>query len=62
MMQPTFLPWQGFFGLVAASDVFILLDDFQFMRRSFHHRNRLLFADEGPATVSLPVKHAPGGN
>jgi hypothetical protein len=62
MMQPTFLPWQGYFGLVAASDVFILLDDFQFMRRSFHHRNRLLFADEGAATVSLPVKRAPGGN
>jgi WbqC-like protein family len=34
LMQPAFLPWQGFFGLVAAADVFVLLDDFQFQRPS----------------------------
>ncbi len=61
MMQPTFLPWQGYFALIAAADVFVLLDDFQLVRRSFHHRNRLLFADEGAATVSVPVARAAGG-
>ena len=41
MMQPTFLPWQGFFGLVNAADLFIYLDDFQFSVQSYHQRNRL---------------------
>src|SRR5947209_19787967 len=62
LMQPTFLPWQGYFALIAAADVFVLLDDFQFVRRSFHQRNRLYFLHEGPATVSVPVAHAAGGN
>jgi hypothetical protein len=62
LMQPTFLPWQGYFALIAAADVFVLLDDFQFVRRSFHQRNRLLFLNEGPATVTVPVAHAAGGH
>ena len=41
MMQPTFLPWQGFFSLVYQSDAFIFLNDFQFSFQSFHQRNRL---------------------
>jgi len=28
LMQPAVLAWQGYFGLVAAADVFVLLDDF----------------------------------
>ena len=28
MMQPTFLPWQGFFELIYQSERFIFLDDF----------------------------------
>ena len=41
MMQPTFLPWQGFFELIREADRFIFLDDFQFCKRSWHQRNRL---------------------
>ncbi len=46
MMQPAFLPWQGYFGLISRSDVFVLLDDFQFSLQSYHQRNRL-FVDKG---------------
>ena len=57
LMQPTFMPWLGYFSLIADSDVFVFLDDFQFVRRSFDHRNR--FADKaGKETyISLPIKH-----
>jgi hypothetical protein len=41
MMQPTFMPWQGFFELINCSDVFIFLDDFQFSVQSYHQRNSL---------------------
>jgi hypothetical protein len=41
MMQPSFLPWQGFFELIYQSERFIFLDDFQFSVQSYHQRNRL---------------------
>ena len=58
MMQPAFLPWQGYFGLISRSDVFVLLDDFQFSLQSYHQRNRL-FVDKGLVdwyTVSVDMK------
>jgi RimJ/RimL family protein N-acetyltransferase len=56
MMQPAFLPWLGFFELMAIVDTFIVLDDFQFTRHSWAHHNRLLLAGK-PSLVSLPVRH-----
>ena len=56
MMQPIFLPWLGYFELMDAVDVFIVLDDFQFTRHSWAHRNRLLLAGK-PTMVSLPIRH-----
>jgi WbqC-like protein family len=58
IMQPTFLPWQGYFALIDAADIFVFLDDVQFMRRSFHHRNRLFVSGRAYDWVSLPVEHA----
>ena len=40
-MQPTFLPWIGYFELLACCDKFIILDDFQFVYQSFHSKNKL---------------------
>jgi len=55
MMQPAFLPWQGFFELVYRSDIFIILDDFQFSVQSRHQRNRL-FVNKGQVDwYSVPV-------
>jgi hypothetical protein len=61
LMQPGFMPWQGLFGLVAASDVFVALDDFQFQRHSFQQRNRIRLAGDGETWVSLPVAHPRDG-
>lgn len=56
MMQPTFLPWLGYFELIYKSDVFIFLDDFQFSVQSYHQRNRL-FVNKGQVDwYSVPVK------
>jgi hypothetical protein len=57
MMQPTFLPWAGYFGQIDAADRFVLLDDFQFQRRSFHHRNRLFVSRDRVGWVTVPVGH-----
>ena len=50
MMQPSFMPWQGFFELIFISDIFIFLDDFQFSVQSYHQRNRL-FVNTDPAEL-----------
>jgi len=60
-MQPIFLPWQGYFGLVAAADVFVVLDDFQFQRHSFQQRNRVRLADGTETWITLPVAHLRDG-
>ena len=61
MMQPTFLPWQGFFGLVAAADAFVFLDDFQFSRQSWQQRNRIFVAREKADWVTVPVDRSQRG-
>lgn len=55
MMQPTFLPWMGFFELIDKADTFIFLDDFQFSAGSFHNRNRLFVNKEQVKYLTLPV-------
>jgi len=57
LMQPTFLPWVGYFALIRAADVFVFLDDFQFVRRSFHQRNRIFVARGKFDWVTVPVDH-----
>ncbi len=42
IMQPTYIPWSGYFNMIAQSDVFIFLDDVQFSRRSWQQRNKIL--------------------
>lgn len=54
VMQPTFLPWLGYFGLIAQADVFVLLDTVEFSRGSWHQRNRIRTAS-GLQWVTLPV-------
>lgn len=41
-MQPTYLPWSGYFNLIRSVDTFVFLDDVQFERRSWQMRNRIL--------------------
>ena len=56
MMQPAFMPWQGFFELIYKSDIFIFLDDFQFSVQSYHQRNRLFVDKERVDWYSVPIQ------
>jgi hypothetical protein len=42
IMQPTYLPWAGYFNLISQADVFVFLDDGQYERSSWQNRNRVL--------------------
>jgi hypothetical protein len=54
IMQPTFLPWCGYFHLAEQSDVFVFLDDVQLENRSWQTRNRLIF-NQMAHWISVPV-------
>ena len=52
--QPDFLPWLGFFERWLKSDVYIALDDVQFLRRGWHHRDKIISRD-GSLWLTVPV-------
>jgi hypothetical protein len=54
IMQPTFLPWCGYFALIDHVDKFIFLDSVQFSRRSWQQRNQIKTAT-GTSWLSVPV-------
>ncbi len=58
MMQPTFLPWLGYFQLIHKSDLFIFLDDFQFSVQSYHQRNKLFVNHDQVDWYTVPIKKA----
>lgn len=55
IMQPTYLPWSGYFNLIASVDTFVFLDDVQFEKQSWQSRNRILLSGN-EHMLSVPVK------
>lgn len=55
IMQPAYLPWSGYFGLLAAADVFVSLDDVQYRRRYWQARNRILL-NGAEHFLTVPVR------
>lgn len=54
VMQPYFLPYIGYFQLIASADFFVLYDDVQFVKQSWMNRNRILLGG-APHRISIPV-------
>ena len=54
IMQPTYLPWSGYFGLLQSVDLFVYLDDVQFEKRSWQQRNKIKSAN-GAQWLTVPV-------
>lgn len=60
-MQPYLFPYLGYFQLIARADVFVLGDDFPWVRGGWINRNRLLARGE-IAAFTLPVTAAPASD
>lgn len=54
IMQPYFLPYIGYFQLLAAVDKFVVLDDVNLIRRGWVNRNRLLLGGAAH-TFTVPL-------
>ena len=57
ILQPTYLPWIGYFDLIDSSDVFVFYDDVQIVKNtsnSFDIRNRMKSKD-GEVWIKVPL-------
>jgi WbqC-like protein family len=57
IVQPTFMPWLGFFALIDQCESAVLLDSVQFSKQSWQQRNRIR-TDKGLEFLTVPVKTA----
>ena len=55
IVQSNYIPWKGYFDLIAAVDEFVLYDDAQYTRRDWRNRN-LIKTPDGPKWLSVPVE------
>lgn len=54
IVQSNYIPWKGYFDLIAAVDEFILYDDAQYTRRDWRNRNQIK-TPQGVQWLSVPV-------
>jgi len=59
--QPNFMPWLGYFYKIWQSDVFIFLDDVQFIKTGSNYTNRVSININGQTHyVTIPIKRGSG--
>jgi hypothetical protein len=56
IIQPSYIPWRGFFDVIHAVDVFIFLDDVQYTVRDWRNRNRIKTHQGDSIWLSIPVR------
>jgi hypothetical protein len=54
ILQSNYIPWKGYFDMIAAVDEFILYDDVQFTKNDWRNRNRIK-TPKGLEWLSIPV-------
>jgi hypothetical protein len=54
ILQSNYIPWKGYFDMIAAVDEFILYDDVQFTKNDWRNRN-LIKTPQGLQWISIPV-------
>jgi hypothetical protein len=59
IMQPTYLPWIGYFDLIRSVDAFVIYDHVQFEKQMWQQRNRIRNKN-GEILLSLSVQHQQG--
>lgn len=54
VVQSNYIPWKGYFDMIAAVDEFILYDDMQYTKRDWRNRN-LIKTPQGVQWLTVPV-------
>lgn len=59
ILQPSYIPWRGFFHQIQKADLFIFYDDVQYDKHGWRNRNKIKTAN-GSIWLTIPVLS--GGN
>lgn len=54
IIQPSFIPWKGYFHIIQQCDIFVFHDDVQFDKRSWRNRN-VIKTVIGKEWITIPV-------
>jgi hypothetical protein len=54
ILQSNYVPWKGYFDMIASVDEFIVLDDVQYTKNDWRNRNKLK-TPSGPKWITVPV-------
>lgn len=57
-IQPSYIPWCGYFHIIQKSHVFVFHDDVQYTKQSWRNRNRIKSAG-GSQWLTVPVGRVP---
>jgi hypothetical protein len=55
VLQPSYIPWRGYFHQIQKSDVFVFYDDVQYDRHGWRNRNRVK-TRAGTKWLTIPVR------
>ncbi|MFC6039450.1 WbqC family protein [Paenisporosarcina macmurdoensis] len=59
LMQPYFFPYIGYYTLIKQSDIFVVFDTAQYIRRGWVNRNRILGTNGEPIYINASIVKAP---
>ncbi len=55
-IQSNYIPWKGYFDLIARADTCVLYDTVQYTKQDWRNRNQIKTA-HGPVWLTIPVTH-----
>ena len=54
ILQPSYIPWRGYFHQIVKADIFVFYDDVQYDTRGWRNRNRIK-TPQGTRWLTIPV-------
>jgi len=55
ILQPSYIPWRGYFHQIQKADCFVFYDDVQYDKHGWRNRNRIK-TPRGPQWLTIPVQ------
>ncbi len=55
ILQPSYIPWRGYFHLIQKADLFVFYDDVQYDKDGWRNRNKIK-TPEGTRWLTIPVR------
>lgn len=55
ILQPSYIPWIGYFDQINRADTFVFYDDVQYTRRDWRNRNKIKNSDGKEQLLTIPI-------